>query len=56
MRYAVDLTRGIYYAGLPEYNQVVLLNPFINLVIMILGFTLFLVVGTLIFVRKEKNR
>lgn len=56
MRYAVDLTRGVYYAGLPEYNQVVLLSPLINLVIMILGFALFLIVGTIIFVRKEQNR
>ena len=56
MRYAVDLTRGVYYAGLPEYDQVVLLSPLINLAIMILGFALFLVAGTVIFVRKEKNR
>jgi ABC-2 type transport system permease protein len=30
MRYAVDLTRGIYYAGTAEYSQVVLQPPLVQ--------------------------
>ena len=56
MRYVVDLIRGIFYAGRPEYGQVVLLHPLINLAIMGLLFTIFLVTGTALFVRGERNR
>ena len=56
MRYVVDLIRGIFYAGRPEYGQVVLLHPLINLAIMGILFTIFLVTGTALFVRSERNR
>jgi ABC-2 type transport system permease protein len=56
MRYAVDLVRGIYYAGTPEYSKIVLATPFTNLVIITLMFFVFLIPGTLLFVRKEKNK
>jgi ABC-2 type transport system permease protein len=56
MRYAVDLTRGIFYAGRPEFTQVVLLHPLINLIVIAILFTIFLCVGTLLFVRGERNR
>lgn len=56
MRYAVDLVRGIFYAGRPEYNQIVLLHPLINLTIIAILFTIFLVSGTILFVRRERNR
>lgn len=56
MRYVVDLIRGIFYAGRPEYGQVVLLHPLINLAIMGILFTIFLVTGTALFVRGERNR
>ena len=56
MRYAVDLTRGVYYAGMPEYSQVVLADPPVNLAIIAVLFVTFLMIGTAIFVRKEKNR
>lgn len=56
MRYAVDLTRGVYYLGLPEYNRVVLASPLFNLAVIAGLFGLFLVIGTAIFVRKERNR
>lgn len=56
MRYAVDLIRGVVYAGRPEYAQVILLHPLINLVIVALLFTIFLVTGTILFVRSERNR
>jgi len=56
MRYAVDLTRGVYYAGTPDYQQVVLANPLFNLAIIVVLFVVFLLIGTAIFVRKEQNR
>jgi ABC-2 type transport system permease protein len=56
MRYAVDLTRGIYYSGSAEYNYVVLQPAWFNFLVMIGLFGLFLVAGTFSFVRKEKNR
>jgi ABC-2 type transport system permease protein len=56
MRYAVDLVRSIFYVGRPEYAQVVLLNPFINLLVIGILFVLFLSIGTTVFVRSERNR
>lgn len=56
LRYAVDLTRGLYYEGSPAYSQVVLANPLFNLVVIAAMFLLFMVAGTAIFVRQERNR
>jgi ABC-2 type transport system permease protein len=56
MRYAVDLLRGVAYAGRPEYDQVVLFAPLVNLAVMAAMFGGLLVVGTVLFVRKETNR
>jgi ABC-2 type transport system permease protein len=56
MTYAVDLVRGVYYWGKPEYKDVVLYNPVINLIIILIMFTLMLTVGTYLFVKNERNR
>lgn len=56
MTYPVDLVRGIYYAGTPEYSKVVLHPPLVNLTIMILLFLIMLILGTFLFVRNERNR
>lgn len=56
MRYAVDLARSIYYAGLPEYPAVVLQGPGFNLGVIAVLFGVFLLAGTFLFVRKERNR
>lgn len=56
MTYAVDLARGVYYTGKPEYKEIVLHSPMINLVIIGLMFAIFLVVGTFLFVKNERNR
>jgi ABC-2 type transport system permease protein len=56
MRYAVDLARGIFYAGTADYAQVVLWHPLINLSVIAALFTIFMVVGTVLFVRQERNR
>ena len=56
MRYPVDLVRGVYYWGTPQYSEVVLLPPSVNLMIIIITFGIFIFFGTYVFVRKEKNR
>jgi ABC-2 type transport system permease protein len=56
MRYAIDLTRGIYYHFSPDYPYVVLQPPPVNLAIMSGLFAIFLVAGTYLFVKKEQNR
>jgi ABC-2 type transport system permease protein len=56
MRYMVDLERNIAFAGQPGYSQVVLLGPIINLAVMAAMFTVFVAVGTWLFVRHETRR
>jgi ABC-2 type transport system permease protein len=56
MRYPVDLTRGVFYAGRPGYDTVVVADPFVNILIMTGLFFVFLAVGTWLFVRNERNR
>ncbi len=56
MRYAVDLIRGIFYADLPDYSYTVLQSPSFNLIIVIITFIIFLMIGTWVFVRGERNR
>ena len=49
-----DLAAGV--AGRPEYGKVVLFGPLVNLGVMAVMFTGFLVIGTAFFVRRETNR
>lgn len=57
LRYAVDLTRAIYYLGQPAiYHKVVLVSPLENLLIITVMFVTFLVIGTILFVRSERNK
>jgi ABC-2 type transport system permease protein len=56
LRYAVDLTRGAYYLGTPEYPHTVLASPLINSAIMVGMFVVFLFIGTVLFIRAERNR
>lgn len=56
MTYAVDLVRGVYYFGQPEYTELVLASPLVNLAIIAVLFSVFLVLGTYLFVRHERNR
>lgn len=56
MRYAVDLTRGLAYTGNPDRSKVVL-DPFaVDVVVVAVLATAFLVVGTILFVRRERRR
>lgn len=56
MRYAVDLTRSVFYLGQPDYTQVVLDGALANTLVIASLFSAFLVVGTILFVRAERNR
>lgn len=56
MTYAVDLTRGFYYAGKPEYSKVILIGLVPDLIIIAVLFLVFLTAGTFLFVRNERNR
>lgn len=56
MRYAVDLIRGIYYQGAPEYSKIVLLPVWQNLLIITIMFMVMFVIGSVLFVKNEKNR
>lgn len=56
MRYAVDLTRNLFYAGQTDYSLVTLSRPVFNVIIIAAAFAAFMVVGTFLFVRNETNR
>jgi ABC-2 type transport system permease protein len=56
MRYAVDLARAAFFAGGPDYPRTVLEPPVVDLAVIAGMFSIFLVVGTALFVRNERNR
>lgn len=56
LRYAVDLMRGAYYWGTPSFDMVVLEPLWLNLLVMSATFVIFMFIGTILFVRSERNR
>lgn len=56
MTYIVDLMRAITYQGLPEYDKVVIFPIWQSLLVITIMFFVFLITGTWIFVKKEKNK
>lgn len=56
MTYIVDLLRGIYYAGTPEFSKVVSQPVWLNLLVITVMTIVFIAVGTWLFVRNEKNK
>jgi ABC-2 type transport system permease protein len=60
LRYAVDLMRGVFYGTSPTYGAeahiTVAAPPLWNLAVLVVVFGVFLVVGTTLFVRSERNR
>ena len=56
MRYAIDLLRNVYYAFLPESVPVALDPLPVNLAVIGAMFVGFMLVGTTLFVRSERNR
>jgi len=56
MTYSIDLARNIYYWGKPEYAAAVLHPPMLDLAITVGFFLVFTIVGTILFVRADRNR
>ncbi len=56
MRYGVDLMRGIFYSGQPDYGSVVLDSLGLDIAVTAALFGVFMVIGTALFVRNERNR
>jgi ABC-2 type transport system permease protein len=56
MTYSIDLARNIYYWGKPEYAAAVLHPPMVDLAITVGFFLVFTIVGTVLFVRADRNR
>ena len=56
MTYSIDLARNIFYAGKPEYAAAVL-HPFgLDLLVTAAFCVAFIVIGTFLFVRADRNR
>jgi ABC-2 type transport system permease protein len=56
LRYVVDFARGLFYTGSGDYGKVVLASPALNLSVIAAMFAVFLVIGTVLFVGRERNR
>lgn len=56
LRYAIDFIRDVYYGVLPDVAQVPVYSAPVNLAVIGSAFVGFLVVGTALFVRSERNR
>ncbi len=56
MTYAVDLVRAVFYVGNPDRPRVVVHGLGVDLPVVSALFVVFLVVGTALFVRNERNR
>jgi ABC-2 type transport system permease protein len=56
MTYSIDLARNIFYAGKPEFAAVVLYSPWLDLAVTVGFFLVFTLVGTYLFVRRDRNR
>lgn len=56
MRYAVDLLRGVFYAGSPEAELIILAPVQTNLIISTGVCVVCLFLGTYLFVKNERNR
>jgi ABC-2 type transport system permease protein len=56
MTYSIDLARNIYYWGKPEYAAAVLHPPMVDLAVTVGFILVFVIVGTTLFVRSDRNR
>jgi ABC-2 type transport system permease protein len=56
MTYCVDFMRGVFYQAGNAVTVPTLHTPFVNLLIIIAFSAIFLILGTMGFVRAEKNR
>lgn len=53
---SIDLARNIFYWGKPEYSAAVLNPSMLDLAVTIGFFLVFTIVGTVLFVRADRNR
>ena len=56
MTYSIDLARNIFYWGKPEYSAAVLHPVMLDLAVTVGFFLVFTIVGTVLFVRADRNR
>ncbi len=56
LTYAVDFTRGAFFQGNAVAQQDILNPPLVDLAVIVVMFTVFLILGTWLFVKKEKER
>jgi len=56
LRYAVELTRAGFYAGIPGYGEVVTFGPIPDVVVICLLFVALLVTGSVLFEYRERMR
>lgn len=56
MTYSIDLARNIFYWGKPEYALAVLHGPWLDLGVTVAFFLVFMIVGTALFVRADRDR
>jgi len=56
MTYSIDLARNIFYWGKPEYGAAVLNPPMVDLAVTVGFILVFVIVGTYLFVRADRNR
>lgn len=56
MTYAIDIVRNLYYFGSGQAEYVVLYSAAVDLLIIAVLFTVFLTIGTALFVRNERNK
>ena len=56
MRYAVELTRNVYYGLQPDLSAPDVTAASVNVSVMVVSFLAFMAIGTVLFVRAERNR
>jgi len=56
LTYVIDLARNVFYMGKPEYSAVVQYPLALDVAVTMTMFVAFLVVGTIMFVRADRNR
>ena len=56
LTYVVDFARNLFYWRTPEAEFTVLNPWYVNIGVMVFMFLLFLIIGTVLFVRNERNR
>jgi len=56
MTYAIDFARSIFYLGTSDYDKVVIFNPILDFAVITVMFMVFIVLGTYLFMKNERNR